>query len=495
LPGIAGDAYNAFLAPRRSMTDPNFNAEEEGVNMGLNLMGGGTAFGRVPAGSLAMNAYHGSPHRFPPTAKNPLGEFDPMKVGTGEGVQAYGTGAAYLAENPLVAKEYQEALSRGNAYNNAYMIGDKKYTARDLQDFNSEFFPEAVQYVHSGKGDLLIKKMRENEASEGMIKEMQRQIIELEKLGVSTPQGSFYKVDLPDDRITNMLDWDKPLSEQHPDVQKAISTDPRIAKMFSEGNIDNMYQNGGEFYRAVVSKYANDAPNNISLDEAETAAQPAASKYLQNLGIPGIRYLDGGSRADGKGTSNFVVFDPADMTILERNGMTAQDVLAQESKGLVPPKYYGNNDNTYYRRSKSESGSNDVPWQMFAKNKDDIDNAYSGNLFLADNRVGKVVNSDSIIDAINDALSKNYEILDTYQANASDLAQEASPSRIVDSAGLWDSPDITQYIYDEVLAPLGIQAVETPDGLIVFDPDLVKMAEKQKPAKKNIVPPVKKQGK
>ena len=38
-----------------------------------------------------------------------------------------------------------------------------------------------------------------------------------------------------------------------------------------------------------------------------------------------------------KRTSNFVVFDPADMTILERNGMTAQDVLAQESKGLVPP--------------------------------------------------------------------------------------------------------------------------------------------------------------
>jgi hypothetical protein len=56
LPGIAGDAYNAFIASRRSMTDPNFNAEEEGVNMGLNLMGMGTAFGRVPEGALAMAA-------------------------------------------------------------------------------------------------------------------------------------------------------------------------------------------------------------------------------------------------------------------------------------------------------------------------------------------------------------------------------------------------------------------------------------------------------
>jgi len=56
LPGIAGDAYNAFIAPGRSITDPNFNAPEEAVNMGLNLMGGGTIFGKVPPGALAMGA-------------------------------------------------------------------------------------------------------------------------------------------------------------------------------------------------------------------------------------------------------------------------------------------------------------------------------------------------------------------------------------------------------------------------------------------------------
>jgi hypothetical protein len=48
-------------------------------------------------GILPMDTWHGSPHRFPPTAKNPLGEFDPMKIGTGEGAQAYGHGL-YLAE-------------------------------------------------------------------------------------------------------------------------------------------------------------------------------------------------------------------------------------------------------------------------------------------------------------------------------------------------------------------------------------------------------------
>tara|TARA_R110002126_G_scaffold56694_1_gene151179 strand:- start:302 stop:2326 length:2025 start_codon:yes stop_codon:yes gene_type:complete len=57
LPGLAADAYNTILAPGRAMRgDPNFDAPKEAVNMGLNLMGGGAAFGKVPAGSIGMLA-------------------------------------------------------------------------------------------------------------------------------------------------------------------------------------------------------------------------------------------------------------------------------------------------------------------------------------------------------------------------------------------------------------------------------------------------------
>ena len=44
------------------------------------------------------------------------------------------------------------------------------------------------------------------------------------------------------------------------------------------------------------------------------------SQLLHKQGIPGIRYLDGGSRSAGQGSSNFVVFDPEMIRILERNG-------------------------------------------------------------------------------------------------------------------------------------------------------------------------------
>jgi hypothetical protein len=37
-------------------------------------------------------------------------------------------------------------------------------------------------------------------------------------------------------------------------------------------------------------------------------ANPLAADLFRQAGIPGIRYLDGGSRGTGQGTSNFVVF-------------------------------------------------------------------------------------------------------------------------------------------------------------------------------------------
>ena len=48
-----------------------------------------------------------------------------------------------------------------------------------------------------------------------------------------------------------------------------------------------------------------------------------AEDVLRQQGIPGIRYLDGGSRGAGAGTSNFVVFPGEEslLSILERNGV------------------------------------------------------------------------------------------------------------------------------------------------------------------------------
>ena len=49
--------------------------------------------------------------------------------------------------------------------------------------------------------------------------------------------------------------------------------------------------------------------------------------HLRELGIPGIRYLDQGSRGAGQGTHNYVVFDENIPNIVSRNGVSLSDLL------------------------------------------------------------------------------------------------------------------------------------------------------------------------
>ena len=45
-----------------------------------------------------------------------------------------------------------------------------------------------------------------------------------------------------------------------------------------------------------------------------------SSNTLKDAGIPGIRYLDQGSRGAGQGSYNYVVFDDSIPKIVKRNG-------------------------------------------------------------------------------------------------------------------------------------------------------------------------------
>ena len=314
-----------------------------------------------------MNTYHGSPHRFPPTAKNPLGEFDPMKIGTGEGAQAYGTGAGYLAEAKDVANEYAAKLAKP----------ELQFSGKPIKQLNvSQEAKDAAKHIESVAGSMQYG-YQGSEAKKMFLRlpeKIQKELGDVELFD----GGNLYKVDLPDDRIAKMLDWDKPLSEQPKNVQKAWK------QYLSNKKPDGIFKN-------MDGSVENDATGKLIYEKlSEDAGDSAkASAKLKELGIPGIRYLDGGSRntsagelisvnkdasgwqakikktpsgtvgdgypmgssfttsksypteqaardwANSKisgGTSNFVVFDRADMTILERNGMTAEKATASDKK-------------------------------------------------------------------------------------------------------------------------------------------------------------------
>jgi len=288
LPGMVAGAVNAFTAPARSMQSfvdedgnvtSNFNAPEEAVNVAMNMMGGGIGTSRVapiPNGSLGMNVYHGTPHRFPPTAKNPLGEFDASKIGTGQGAQTYGHGL-YVAENPKVAggTEYRDPQGMFNRL--AGGMNNREEFAHDMISQGRKP-AEVFQIMKQKYGQFFNDRML---------------WADLDK--VSSARGNLYKVDLPDEQIAKMLDWDKPLSQQVPMVQKALK----------ENDLWNVVPEGKPLGEMVGAMERAMGKERVSL-------------ILKDLGIPGIRYLDQGSRAGGAGTSNFVVFDPAHMNIIGR---------------------------------------------------------------------------------------------------------------------------------------------------------------------------------
>ena len=229
--------------------------------------------------------WHGSPHKFD--------KFDSSKIGTGEGAQAYGHGL-YLADARDTATTYQPRDTRL----------EKKIMAKYSAAERVQQYPAMQVYE-----DFLLHKtpqeVADNLAAAGYtgseLAAAQRALKQASDEYFKQRAGALYKVDLPDSAIARMLDLDKPLSQQAPDVQKAIAA--VAPKNRSGQSMIGLDASGEEIMRAL-------------------GIGDGASSLLRSQGVPGGRYLDGGSRNLGLGSSNYVVFpgEEAALRILERNG-------------------------------------------------------------------------------------------------------------------------------------------------------------------------------
>jgi hypothetical protein len=117
-------------------------------------------------------------------------------------------------------------------------------------------------------------------------------------------QGNIYKVDIPDEAIPKMLDWDKPLSEQNEFVKKAIKDIKNNLSLSSDGWDAKPWIDSDP----LASTFYNQMIRNNFLTSAEM------SNKLKDYGVTGTKYADGANK------KNFVVFDDKLPKILERNG-------------------------------------------------------------------------------------------------------------------------------------------------------------------------------
>ncbi len=263
------------------------------------------------AGSLLspLTVFHGSPHRF--------SKFESKKIGTGEGAQAYGHGL-YFAENPAVAKQYQESLSDFDMLVDGKPFNPTNPAHRAALEVKQRGGDVAIKdIVASYNQQIKDLKSRNVQWADELAKSKQEELpfIKSGKLPVysESTKGSLYTVDLPDEQIAKMLDWDKPLSQQSRVIQKfALENSKPLAKLVKFQQANKLNENppksiydlsGGELMRELGSP------------------QEVAQK-LRDSGIPGVRYLDQNSRGAGKGTSNFVVFpgEESKVRIMEING-------------------------------------------------------------------------------------------------------------------------------------------------------------------------------
>lgn len=288
----------------------------------------------------ALKAYHGSPHDFD--------KFKMSQIGTGEGAQAYGHGL-YFAESPDVARSYRDQL--------APIIGGKALLNP------TEAQRGAYVYLRSAGGnhakainDLERSRLTDTnpdwqQRSKGYVE----QIKDWQKDGVTTSPGRLYEVRINASK-DDFLDWDRTIAEQPEKIRAAVrkltsthSGDVSV-KAVSEPDGSTAYHvntpNGALItHSKSIADDAAASYRQSPIDEATDTGQVVArgrnegidaeiAAKLKEAGIPGIKYLDQGSRGKGEGTYNFVVFDENLIEITAKDGnpvdAAAQRALSQQ---------------------------------------------------------------------------------------------------------------------------------------------------------------------
>jgi len=258
-----------------------------------------------------LDVHHGTPHTFEPEEGAPLGKFKSQKIGTGEGAQAFGIGH-YLAENRQVGGGYREKLVGKKLIDDIQKeFGTHRVTADELQEWidSGEAPADLVNVANTlGKQDDWLGFDYPAEAIATAFDRAKNKNFEISDSTRNTmdSMGNLYKVDLPDEMIPRMLDWDKPIGEQ-PQILAALES----AAASKGPNAEAAKQILSRYNQAIQSFGGGRVKGEHLYDSlvADVVGGKAkASEFLRTLGIPGVRYLDRSSRKAGEGTRNFVVF-------------------------------------------------------------------------------------------------------------------------------------------------------------------------------------------
>lgn len=344
---------------------------------------------RLPNGASIMEqvVFHGTPHT--------VDKFSLQKIGTGEGAQAYGWGI-YFASRREIAEWYAENVRTDAIFGALILSTPVEQRIRGWMqeaDRNGDSMAAGV-YDELLAGDLtpaVLRRQYANSLRDGEIEQSEHDqaVAAIERAEqLLEGRGQLYHAEIPED--SDLLDWDKPLSEQPEKVKDALRRnglddvftetgtnaarliraladvagladwakrdllaeaarvekydDPArvravVVSMPSEFGIaskDTLFGDAGakfiEFVNSIRDATVTGGTNGRALYtmlSSQLGSQQAASEALLRAGIPGLRYLDGNSRSKGEGSANYVIWD--------ENAIGQPESALESTDGEVPP--------------------------------------------------------------------------------------------------------------------------------------------------------------
>ena len=217
-------------------------------------------------------------------------------IGTGEGNQAHGWGL-YYALDKNVAEIYREDFERDNYF----FDEDKLEAERQKQEKSGNFSKTELLE------DLLIYHDESNlDNFSDEVVDWYKKEIRPNVLNKNYRKTQVHEVDLPENPY--LLDEQELLSEQSPFVKKALKA---VAKEIGV-KWDSNHTNGRYIYDNITNVLG---------------TEKAASQLLEKHGIKGITY-DGNQ--DGR---CFVIFNPADVKVIQKFYQDGADTLYRDPKG------------------------------------------------------------------------------------------------------------------------------------------------------------------
>jgi site-specific DNA-cytosine methylase len=281
-----------------------------------------------------LPAYHGTPFE--------VDKFSTAKIGTGEGAQAYGWGL-YFAQAKAVGEGYRDQLggirlitADGQMADNIVSTPGAKKILKEARAFwkQTKSLDGFVKQLESSKSQSKVWAAQgyNVESNSQYVKDVD-EVLSVIKDTTPTPTGNLYKVDL-DVKDEDLLDWDKPLSEQSEKLKAVNKALQAVTgqKEYFQAWAENL--TGSWLYHATAKIISSATSKTEDFSRtASTNEFKLASEALAKVGIPGIRYLDGTSRKQGEGTYNYVVFDENLIKILDKNDKPVKDELPR-STGL-----------------------------------------------------------------------------------------------------------------------------------------------------------------